>query len=169
MRGASIPAPSIPVTWPSWISSPWLLFPEAPLTWKRATPRILPPPAPIRWDACSSPTRAARSTVKVPPDSTVALAEGLSQSFKALATFSDSYTEQVACDGLLGATTWNLTGTPAGVLTLGACAANSQTVNAGQIPCSAGGSGTVNATYSGMSDGTATAVTVTNDDEQRSE
>ena len=100
------------------------------------------------------------STVDVTPNSTVSLAEGGSQPFKALATFSDGCTEQVACGGLLGATTWTVTGN----LTWGACASQQQTVNAAQIPCGAGGSGTVNASYSSVSDATATAVTVTNND-----
>jgi hypothetical protein len=82
------------------------------------------------------------TALEVTPDSTVSLAEGASQGFQALATYSDDSTEQVACGGLLGATTWNLTGD----LTAGGCASNQKTVTANQIPCSPGGSGTVNAT-----------------------
>ena len=99
------------------------------------------------------------STVDVTPNSTVTLAEGASQLFKAKATFSDACTEQVACGGLLGATTWTVTGN---LLVGSTCAANQKTIRAAQIPCGAGGSGTVNATYSSKSDAAATSVTVTN-------
>jgi hypothetical protein len=100
------------------------------------------------------------STVDVTPNSTVTLTEGASQLFKAKATFTDGCTEQVACGGLLGATTWTVTGQ----LTAGTCASNQKTISANQIPGPAGGSGTVNATYGGLSDTVATAVTITNND-----
>ena len=100
------------------------------------------------------------STVDVTPNSTVTLTEGGSQGFKAKATFSDGFTEQVACGGLLGATTWAVTGN----LTAGSCASNHETITANQIPCGAGGSGTVNASYSGVNDPAPSGITVTNND-----
>jgi len=96
------------------------------------------------------------STVDVTPN-TATIAEGGSQGFKAKATWSDGYTLQVACDA---GTTWTVTGD----LTAGGCASNQKTVTANQIPCGAGGSGTVNATYSAVSDGTPSTVTITNND-----
>ena len=94
--------------------------------------------------------------VEIMPDS-AHVAEGNSLGFQALATWSDGSTRQVACDG---GTTWILTGD----LTEGACAGSVKTIIANDIPGPDGGSGAVNAVYLGVSDATASAVIVDNDD-----
>jgi hypothetical protein len=69
------------------------------------------------------------------------ITEGGSEGFQVLVTWDDGYTLQVACDA---GTTWQVTGD----LTLGSCDGDTQAVNASQVSCGAGGSGTVNVTYS---------------------
>jgi len=94
--------------------------------------------------------------VEVTPDS-ASVTEGGAIGFQALATWSDGKTEQVACQRW---TNWNVMGD----LTPGECAGNVKTFIANEIPGPSGGSGLVNVTYSGVSDPSASTVTVTNDD-----
>jgi hypothetical protein len=96
------------------------------------------------------------SSVDVTPDTAI-LAEGGAQDFAALATWSDGYTRQMACDP---GCVWTCTDD----LTLAGCAGNLRTVEANQIPCGNGGSGACNITCGGVSDPSASAITITNDD-----